>query len=196
MTEHNRVTTVEESVQQHKLLGYLLEFDDPAGLIAACEKVRDAGYTKWDAHSPYPVHGLNEAMGMKPSIMSWIVLGAALTGLATAIILQLGMNALDYPLNLSGKPLVSLPANFPIIFECTVLFSTITCFFGSMALNALPRYHHPVFLSSRFGRFSDDKFFISVEARDPLFDADKTRQLLSSIGGTYLEPLEESGEDA
>lgn len=183
------VTTVESVPEGGKLLGYLVEFEDVDGLMRGCELVRDAGYTKWDAHTPFPVHGLNEAMGVKPSILQWIVLGAALTGLATAVVLQLGMNAVDYPLNLSGKPLYSIPANFPIIFECTVLFSTITCFFGSMALNALPRFHHPVFCSSRFGRFSDDRFFISVEARDPQFDAQRTLDLLSRIGGSYLEPL-------
>lgn len=190
------VTTVEEPRAAGKLLGYLVEFDDVDGLMRGCELVRDAGYTKWDAHTPFPVHGLNEAMGLKPSVLQWVVLGAALTGLATAIVLQLGMNMVDYPLNLSGKPLNSLPANIPIIFECTVLFSTITCFFGSMLLNALPRYHHPVFNSARFGRFSDDRFFISVEARDPKFEAAGTREFLSRIGGNYLEPLEDAEEEA
>jgi hypothetical protein len=195
-TEPRRtVTTVEEPARDARILGYLVEFDDVDSLIAGCEKVRDAGFRRWDAHTPFPVHGLNEAMGLRPSMLQWIVLGAALTGLATAAILQLQMNAVDYPLNLSGKPLFSIPANVPIFFECTVLFSTITCFFGMLALNLLPRFHHPVFHSARFKRFSDDKFFISVEARDPQFDAVRTRDFLGSIGGVYLEPLEDDEED-
>lgn len=188
------VTTVEEPRSTERLLGYLVEFDDVDSLMHGCEQVRDAGYQKWDAHTPFPVHGLNEAMGLKPSKLQWIVLGAALTGLATAALLQLMMNAVDYPLNLSGKPLYSIPANIPIFFELTVLFSTITCFFGMLGLNMLPRFHHPVFHSQRFKRFSDDRFFISVEVRDPQFDAVKTRDFLSGIGGSYLEPLEDYEE--
>jgi hypothetical protein len=190
------VTTVEQPQHGHKLLGYLVEFEDVDTLMHGCEQVRDAGYTIWDAHTPFPVHGLNEAMGLRPSFLQWLVLGAALTGLATAVALQFGMNYFDYPINLSGKPLNSLPANIPIIFECTVLFSTITCFFGMLGLNNLPRFHHPVFHSARFARFSDDRFFISVEARDPKFDAVQTRELLTGIGGLYLEPLEDTEEDA
>jgi hypothetical protein len=189
------VTTVEEPAAEARVLGYLVEFDDVNSLMTGCERVRDAGFRKWDAHTPFPVHGLNEAMGIPPSFLQWIVLGAALTGLATAAVLQLQMNAVDYPLNLSGKPLFSIPANIPIFFECTVLFSTITCFLGMLILNMLPRYHHPVFHSQRFKRFSDDKFFISVEARDPQFDRVKTREFLSTIGGSYLEPLEDYEED-
>jgi hypothetical protein len=190
------VTTVEEPAAEAAVLGYLVEFDDVNSLMHGCEQVRDAGYRKWDAHTPFPVHGLNEAMGLRPSFLQWIVLGAALTGLCTAALLELGMNMRDFPINLSGKPLLALPDFIPIFFELTVLFSTITSFvFGLCLLNNLPRYHHVVFHSARFKRFSDDKFFISIEARDPQFDVAKTREFLSGIGGNYVEPLEDYEED-
>jgi len=179
-----------------KLLGYLVEFENTHALFHACEKMRDAGYRHWDAHTPFPVHGLNDAMGLQPSRLPYIVLGGGLTGLGLAILMQWWMNAIDYPFLISGKPLFSLPANIPIIFELTVLLASFGAFFGMLALNRLPRFHHPVFYSEHFARATDDGFFISIEASDPLFDPEQTRRLAESLGGSFVDTLEEVGDEA
>jgi hypothetical protein len=172
------------------LRGYLVQFDDVGSLIEASRRVRDEGFREWDAHTPFPVHGLNEAMGLKPTLLQWVVLGAALCGLGTAVWMQWWMNAVDYPLIVSGKPYWSIPANVPIYFELTVLFSGLTIFLGMFAFNKLPQYHHAVFSSERFERATDDKFFISIMSNDPKFDRNKTAQFMNSLGGSLVEELE------
>jgi len=193
MYEQQPATTTQHEV---KLLGYLIEFEDTHTLYHACEKMRDAGYQHWDAHTPFPVHGLNDAMGLKPSRLPYIVLGGGLTGLGLALLMQWWMNAHDYPYLISGKPIFSLPANIPIIFELTVLLAAFGAFFGMLAINRLPRFHHPVFHSARVARATDDGFFISIEASDPLFDPAGTRRLAESLGGSHVEPLEEVDDAA
>ena len=173
-----------------KLLGYLVEFEDPHALLHACETVRDAGYQRWDAHTPFPVHGLNDAMGLKPSKLPYLALGGGVTGLGLALVMQWWMNAIDYPYVISGKPIFSLPANIPVIFELTVLLAAFGTFFGMLFLNGLPRFHHPVFYSERISRFSNDRFFISIEATDQRFDEHSTLKLLEGLGGTAVERLE------
>ena len=175
--------------------GYLAEFDDVDGLLSAAERVRDAGYTVWDCHTPFPVHGLERAMGAPPSFLQWIVLICGLTGMTTGLVMQWWMNAVDYPYMISGKPMWSLPANIPVIFELTVLFSAFGAFFGMLLLNGLPKFWHPVFYSDRFKRATDDRFFISIEASDPKFDVDRTRTFAESLGAISVEKLG-GGRDA
>lgn len=177
-----------------KLLGYLVEFDDAHALVHACEQVRDAGYTVWDAHTPFPVHGLNDAMGLKPTRLPYFVFICGLGGLCLAILLQWWMNAFDYPFQISGKPVWSIPANVPVMFELTVLFSAFGAFFGMWLFNRMPQYHHQVFYSERIGRATDDRFFISLDAHDPQFDAQRTRELAEALGGLMVEALEEGGD--
>jgi hypothetical protein len=164
--------------------GYLVEFDNVDDLIAGAETVRDAGYTRWDAHSPFVVHGLDKAMGIKPTILPILVFIGGVTGTAGGILLQWWTNAVNYPFQISGKPLFSLPANIPIAFEMTILVAAITALVGMLALNLLPRHHHPLFSSSRFKRATDNRFFISVEAADPKFDPDATWALLERLPGS------------
>ncbi len=171
---------------------YLAEFDTTSGVLHAAEKVRDAGFTKWDVHTPFPIHGMDGAMGLTESKLGLIVFGAGATGLIGAFLMMLWMNGIDYPLIIGGKPPESIPSMVPILFECTVLLSGITAVFGMLGLNKLPRHHHPIFYSKRFERGSDDRFFISIEAGDPKFDLDKTRELLSSLHPTHIELVEES----
>lgn len=173
-----------------RLAGLLVQFDDVPSLVEGCEKVRDAGYKKWDAHTPFPVHGLNDAMGLKATRLPYFVFVCGLTGLGVALLMQWWMNAVDYPYLISGKPIFSLPANVPVIFELTVLFSAFGAFFGMFGFNRLPRYHHPLFYSKRFEQVTTDKFFIFIEADDPKFDMHSTRALLESLGGTAVETLE------
>ena len=173
-----------------RLFGVLAEFPGPEALLSACEKVRDAGFRDWDAHTPFPVHGLNDAMGIRSTKLGWLVFGAGLTGATGGILLQWFTNAFDYPFRISGKPIFSLPANIPVAFELTILLAAIAAFVGMLALNGLPRFHHPLFRSERFRRATADRFFISIEASDPRFDVGTTETFLKSIGGTFVERVE------
>ena len=173
------------------LWGVLAEFDSSAALTRAAHQVRDAGYTRWDCYSPFPVHGLDRAMGLSDTRLPWVVLGAGITGTLSAILMQWWMNAVDYPFVISGKPFFGLPASIPIAFELTVLFSAITAFLSMFAFNRLPQLYHPTFRSERFRRATNDRFFLAVEAADPRFDVERTEALLRRAGGTHLEWLEE-----
>ena len=169
----------------------LAEFDTPESIMHAAEKVRDAGYEKWDVHTPYPLHGMDAAMGLPDSRLGWIVLVMALTGLAAGAGLIIWANGIEYPIIIGGKPPISIPSMVPICFELTILFSALGCFFGMLGLNQLPRHNHPVFESERFRGFSTDKFFISVEAADPKFDASRTRVFLEGLHPKHVELVEE-----
>jgi hypothetical protein len=167
--------------------GLLAEFATPAELYKACEKVRDAGFTRWDAHSPFPVHGLERAMGLRRSPLPWIVLGMGLTGAALAVLLQWWVHASAYPLVISGKPFFAWPAMVPITFEVAVLFGALGAVFGMLGLNRLPMHHHPLFESKLFEKVTDNAFFISIESWDPRFDPSTTRTLLESLGARSVE---------
>ena len=169
--------------------GLVAEFRTPAELYHACEAVRDAGYTRWDAHAPFPVHGLERAMGLKPSKLPWIVLVMALGGAAAGMALQGWVATIAYPLVISGKPFFSWPAFVPVTFELGVLGGALGAVFGMFALNQLPTLYHPLFGSARFERASDDGFFISIESWDPQFDSAKTAELLRGLGATHVEPV-------
>jgi len=165
----------------------LAEFSDPASLMRAAEKFRDLGYKRFDCHTPYPVHGMDRAMGMSDSKVGWVVLMAGLTGCSCAALMIWWMNGVDYPLVIGGKPPFSIPSMIPIMFELTVLFSAFGAFLSMLHFNQLPRHHHPIFNSEHFSRCSDDKFFISVESSDPLFDQARTRAVLEGAHPDHLE---------
>jgi mono/diheme cytochrome c family protein len=174
------------------LHGLLAEYDSPSSLVTASRAVRDAGFTKWDTYTPFPVHGIDKAMGIRMTILPWIVLGAGITGLATAILLQWWTNSYDYKWLISGKPFFSIPANVPIMFELTVLFSGLTALISMLVLNNLPLPSHPLDLVRRFGRATNDRFFLLIEAADPKFDEKATRSL---IDGTHPQAVEAIPED-
>lgn len=167
--------------------GALAEFRTPAALIEASRKVREAGYRRFDAHSPFPVHGLERAMGLKRSLVPLFVLVLGLGGAAGGMLLQWWVSAVEYPLVVSGKPFFSWPAFVPIMFECGVLGGALGALGGFLALSRLPRHHHPLFASEAFERMSDDRFFLSVEAEDERFDRRETVRLLSEAGATRVE---------
>ena len=184
------------SLPPGELFGALAEFATPAELYHACEGVRDAGYTRWDAHTPFPVHGLDRAMGLKASRLPWVVLVMALGGAATGMGLQGWVSTIAYPLVISGKPFFSWPAFIPVTFELGVLGGAVGAVFGMFAFNQLPTLHHPLFASTRFERASDDGFFISIESWDPLFDADRTVDLLRRLGAKEVELVASFSEPA
>ena len=172
----------------------LAEFHTSGAVLLAAEKVRDAGYKRWDAHTPFPVHGMDTAMGLKDSRLGWIVLAFALTGLTGAFVMMHWMNGVDYPTVVGDKPPgapQTLPSMVPILFELTILLSAFGAVLGMLHMNSLPRHNHPVFESERFRLASDDRFFISIEAEDPKFDIDATRALLEGVHATHVEVIEE-----
>ena len=183
------------STTRKRVYGYLAGFESAAALYKAAEAVRDAGFRHWDCYSPYPIHGLDGAMGLKRSILPRIVFCGGLVGLVTAFALEYMTQVLIYPTVVQAKPanLFTIPAFFPIMFEMTVLFAGISVLLGLLALIGLPRLHHPLFESDQFARVSDDGFFIAIEARDPRFNPTQTRELLASLGGQNIEWVEEDG---
>ena len=166
---------------------YLAQYDTSAKVLHAAERVRKAGYTKFDTHTPFPIHGMDAAMGLPDSRVGWIVFFSGLTGVSGAYLMMWWMGGVDYPLVVGGKPGFTLPSSVPIMFELMVLLSSFGALFGMLHLNKLPRHHHPLFESETFRAASDDKFFISIEAEDPKFDLAETRSVLE---GTHPETLE------
>jgi molybdopterin-containing oxidoreductase family membrane subunit len=181
-------TQVDE-LPKGKVYGLLAEFEGPEQLLKASHQVREALYTKWDAHSPFPVHGLERTMGLRRSKVPWFVLIMGLSGAALGMLLQWWVSAIAYPLVIGGKPLFSWPAFVPIMFECGVLGGGLGAFVGFLLLSKLPEHYHPVFNSKRFERFSDDRFYISVEAEDPRFGSEQTKQLLLNAGASNVEVI-------
>jgi len=181
--------------QSIKIHGMIAEFEGPQQLLHAAEQVRDNGFIRFDCHSPFPIHGMDEAMGEKRSPLGWIVGIMGLLGGGGALLLQWWTSAVDYPLVISGKPFFSLPAFIPVTFELTILLAAFGAVFGMFALNKMPQWFHPLFFSDRFAKVTDDGFFVSIEAEDPQFDPEKNRQFLESIGATYTEVLEEKIEE-
>jgi len=163
------------------IFGYLAEFENPTELVQAAEKVYADGYRKIDTYSPFPIEAAAEAVGFHKSRLSLIVLIGGLTGLATAFGMQYWISVIDYPINVGGRPFNSWPAFIIVCFELTVLFSAASAVIGMFALNGLPMPYHPVFNVPRFVLASRDRFFLCIEARDPLFDRYRTAQFLSSL---------------
>lgn len=173
-----------------QLWGVLAQYENPHTIYQACEQVRDAGYSQWDACVPFPVHGLDKAMGLSPSKLPWIVLTCGVLGSAFGLFFQSWAMGTLTPMVVGGKPLFSLPAFVPVWYEVTVLSSCVAAFIANWVLNGLPRLHHPAFASKAFERATDDKFFIMVEASDPKFDLKRTKELLRSAGATKVEELD------
>ncbi len=200
---HAVAQAVEKSAPP-KLVGLLAEFDSPGALIDGAELVRDAGFRKWDAHSPFPVHGIDAAMGIRPTRLPFIVFACGFIGCMLGLGLQYWTNATNsvthpgapnfvsgYDFVISGKPRFSLPANIPVTFEVTVLLSAFAAVFGMLALNNLPWHHSALFHSPRFRRVTNDKFFIFVDAADPKFSESRSEALLSGAGAVAVERITE-----
>jgi hypothetical protein len=181
------------------LYGVLAEFRNPGELIHAAEQVHEAGYRRFDTYSPFPIHGMDKAMGLGNSKVGVFCLGGGLTGLAVGYLLQWWTGAVDYPLNISGKPAFAIEPSIPIMFELTILFAALGAVLGMFALNGLPRPYNPLFYSERFAAASDDAFFLHVASSDRYFDLDRTAEMLRTLGAVFVEPIfdrEEVGDDA
>jgi hypothetical protein len=166
---------------QDRLYGLVAEFDDAESLREAAHRMQEAGYRRTDAYTPYPVEGLAESLGMRRTYISLIVLLGGIAGGVGAFLLQAYLEGINYPLNVGGKPLFSWPAFVPVTFELTILVAAISAVLGMFLLNGLPQPYHPLFNLEQFARSTRDGFFLSIEARDPKFDPERTRAFLSSL---------------
>ena len=167
--------------------GLLAEFTDAEHLLQAARRTAETGYRRIEAYSPFPVAGLAEAIGFHRTQLPLIVLIGGLLGAATGYGLQYWVSVIQYPMNIGGRPLNSWPMFMPVTFECAVLGAAVFCVLGMLALNGLPRPHHPLFDVPGFERASTDRFFLCIQARDPLFDGQATREFLQR-----LEPIKVS----
>jgi hypothetical protein len=179
------------------------EFPDVDTVMAVAEKLRDRGFDRWDVHSPFPIHGINRAMGLRPTILPWIALVHGVVGAAVGLVLVWWTNATTftglpatlqgYEYLISGKPRFSLPANVAIVFEVAVLFTAFGTVLGMLGLNKLPMLHNPLLRSARFRRVTSDRFCVVIECADPQYDLAVTPALLESLGATAVEVVEEEG---
>jgi len=179
---------------EHKqVYGIAAEFESAAALYHAAEKVRDKGFKRWDVHSPYPIHGMDKAMGLGKSWLSAIVLCGGTTGFLTAVTLEFYAGLWGTPVIVHGKPVsfFTVPAFFPVMFELTVLFSALSCVIGLLILNMLPRWNHPMFNWDRFGKATDNGFFLVIEAADPKFSENSIREFLGELGGQHVTLVHE-----
>lgn len=178
-----------ENKNETKVHGITAEFTSVDSLLAACRRVRDAGYTKTDAFTPFPVHGIDKALGIKPTVLPWIALIAGVTGTSIAFLMQIWMNGIDYQYIISGKPYISLPAFIPVAFELTILLASFGTFFGMWALNGLPKFSNPMFTNPRFDRVTDDTFFLYIDSKDSKYDQQGVEKLMADAGGEHIETV-------
>ena len=173
--------------------GLLAEFTNPGTLITAARKVHSAGYRHFDTHSPFPIHGMDRAMGLGQSKVGYLTLIGGITGLALATWLQWWTSAIDYPMNISGKPFFAIEPSIPIMFELTVLLAALLTVGGMLAMNGLPRPYNPLFYSREFYRVTDDAFFLHIAASDSRFNLEATETFLQDIGAISIEVIHDHG---
>ena len=202
---HDSNTIPSTALDAPVLVGLVAQYSDVTTVVEAAKKVRDAGYKHWDVYTPFPIHGIDAAMGIKPTILPWIVLAMGVTGCLFGIVMTAWINAFEfhqpYPFDwvnfqgyqflISGKPLWSLPANIPVIFETTVLFSAFTAVFGMFLLNRLPMLYNPLFKLESFRRATNDRFFIALDAGDVRFTREGAEELLKSTKPDSIETVED-----
>jgi hypothetical protein len=174
-----------------KNYGIIAAFDTVPALYHACEQVRDAGFTQWDALTPFPIHGLDYAMGVRRSKVPRFSLAGGITGFCTGMSFIWWANAYEYPLVVGGKPYFSPMFAFPVSYELTILFTAFATIGGMFFLNKLPMHYHPVMKAPQFVRALDDRFYIVIETADPKFNAPATRELLAKAGGKDIVEIEE-----
>jgi hypothetical protein len=174
-----------------KTYGLIAEFDTAAAILQAAEKVRDAGFRRWDVFTPFPVHGMDKAMGVKNSMVGWFSFIGGVTGYTGGMLMIWYMNAYDYAIPVGGKPMFSPFYAFPPSYELTILLGSFGALLGMLFLNRLPRLHHPLLKHQRFALATHDRFFIVIECDDPKYSETETRQLLAAAGSRQIEEVKE-----
>lgn len=195
LTDVKSTMGIYDGPNEGRVYGVLAEFAHPGALLHAAEAVRDAGYRHFDTHTPFPIHGMDRAMGLTQSKVGLIAFGGGVTGFALAWWMQWWMLARDYPINISGKPLFAFEPSIPIMFELTVLFSALAAVAGMIAINGLPRPWNPLFYNASFARASDDGFFLHIASSDQRFDLDASTRLLNEAGALRVETIVEPEEE-
>jgi hypothetical protein len=169
----------------------MAEFASPEELLAAVTRTREAGYRHMDAYSPFPIHGMDEALALPKTRIPLLVLIGGLTGLVLGFALQYWVSAIDYPVMVGGKPYASWPAFVPVAYELTILLAGLTGGIGMLMLNGLPMPYHPVFNVERFSLAANDRFFLCIEATDPKFDLEETKKFLEELHPYQVSEVEE-----
>lgn len=182
-------------VEKNPVFGITAEFVSPDDLIHAAERATEAGYTKVEAYTPFPVHGLTEAMNFEDVKVPWTIFGAGCAGLLTGFGLECWVSGIAYPHNVGGRPLISWPSFIPVIFECTVLFAGVTAFIATIAFNGLPKPHNPIFGAPNFERATQDRFFLCIESNDPQFDTEKVTEFMNSLGAANVAQVRNDEDD-
>ncbi len=171
--------------------GIIAEFGTAADILHAAQRVRDAGFRRWDVYTPFPVHGMDSAMGMKNSPVGWFAFVGGVCGYTLGMLMIWWMNAHDYPIIVGGKPMFSPFSAFPPSYELTILLGSFGALLGMLFLNRLPRLYHPLLKNRRFALATHDRFFVVIETSDPKYSEAETRRLLESLGSTHIEMVEE-----
>lgn len=176
---------------EQKIYGLLAEFDTTTEIVAAAEKTREAGYTKTDAFSPFPIHEMDEALGIKRTILPYLVFLGGIAGLIAGMGLQYYTHVIEYRIIVGGRPYFSLPAFIPPAYELTILFASLTAVFAMLLLNGLPKPYHPVFNVPRFNLAMREKFFLLIEKKDPKFDYQDTKEFINSLSPQEVFDVDE-----
>ena len=174
-----------------KVYGLMAEFNTPGDLLRAAEKIRGAGYRKWDCFTPFPIHGIDKVMGYRNSLVGWVALAGGAFMFLNIVGLIWFSNAFDYPLIVGGKPMFSVPMTFVPAYIMMIMGGAFGALLGMFGVNQLPRLHHPLLFKKRFEGASRDKFIIVIGANDEKFCATETKQLLETIGGANIEIVED-----
>lgn len=183
--------SAQPTVEPVPFVGVMAEFDDPDLLVEATERARDAGYRRMEAYTPFPVEGEADALGMHRSLVPWLAAAAGVTGTATGALLQIWSMAFAYPINIGGRPYVSIPSFVPPAYELTILFAALMIVASMFFLNRLPQPYHPVFNVPSFARATTDRFFLMIERTDPRFDPRTTPEFLRSLGALEVVDVPE-----
>lgn len=169
----------------------MAEFETPADVLHAAEKVREGGFSNWDVFTPYPIHGMDRAMGITNSKVGWFSFIGGCTGYTTGMLLIWFTNKVDYPIVIGGKPMFSPMSAFPPSYELTILLGAFGALLGMLFLNRLPRLHHPLLKNRRFALATHDRYFVVIESTDPRYSETETRRLLENLGSKHIELVDE-----
>jgi hypothetical protein len=171
--------------------GIIAEFETAADVLHAAEKVREAGFHRWDVFTPFPVHGMDSAMGLRNSRVGWFSFIGGVTGYTLGMLMIWYMNTYDYPILVGGKPIFSPFSAFPPSYELTILFGAFGAVIGMLFMNRLPKLYHPLLKNKRFALVTHDRFFVVIETSDPKYSETETRKLLEQAGSKYIELVED-----